>query len=66
MDKACVEQKCIDPCIGKCGYNARCEVRAHAAYCSCPLGFRGDPLSVCSRIPGMKLKRDAQTACYNY
>lgn len=46
-DNACVNQKCIDPCPGTCGYNARCEVINHSPICSCPAGQTGDPFRRC-------------------
>lgn len=47
LDKACNNQKCIDPCPGTCGVNARCNVRNHSPICSCPLGYVGDPFVRC-------------------
>lgn len=35
ITQACVNQKCIDPCQGTCGLNARCEVFNHSPICSC-------------------------------
>jgi len=46
---ACFDYNCRDPCIGTCGQNANCEVRNHRPVCSCPDGFKGDPLSACER-----------------
>lgn len=51
IDKACRQQKCVDPCPGACGQNARCSVRYHSAVCTCLPGFRGNPTTFCSRIP---------------
>lgn len=50
QDKACINQKCIDPCIGTCGYNARCEVKSHSPICGCPAGQTGDPFQRCFEI----------------
>lgn len=47
LDKACVKQKCVDPCPGTCGFNAFCKVVAHNPICSCPPGYIGDPFSKC-------------------
>jgi len=47
QDKACVKQKCIDPCPGTCGSNARCQVVNHNPICSCPPGYNGDPFVRC-------------------
>lgn len=47
QDKACVNQKCIDPCPGTCGVNARCQVVNHNPICSCPPGMSGDPFVRC-------------------
>lgn len=49
QDKACVKQKCIDPCPGTCGENAICKVVNHNPICSCRKGFSGDPFTRCNR-----------------
>lgn len=46
-DKACIEQKCQNPCIGSCGIEARCQVIKHNPICSCPPTFTGDPFVQC-------------------
>lgn len=48
-DKSCVNQKCIDPCAGTCGFNAECRVVNHNPICSCSLHFTGDPFVQCQR-----------------
>jgi len=50
LDKACVNQKCIDPCPGTCGISAICQVVNHNPICSCPTRFTGDPFTRCSPI----------------
>lgn len=47
LDKACMNLKCIDPCPGSCGVNARCNVLNHNPICSCQSGFTGDPFIQC-------------------
>lgn len=47
QDKACVNKKCVDPCPGTCGQNARCQVVNHNPICSCSPGFSGDPFIRC-------------------
>lgn len=47
QDKACINQKCVDPCPGTCGDNARCQVINHNPICSCPNGYVGDPFIRC-------------------
>lgn len=47
LTKACVNQKCIDPCPGSCGFNARCQVINHNPICTCADGFTGDPFVRC-------------------
>ena len=51
-NRACSNLKCIDPCPGTCGINARCQVVNHIATCTCSSGFRGDPFTQCVNIPG--------------
>lgn len=53
LSQACQNGVCINPCVGKCGTNAHCEVLNHVAQCSCPARYRGDPFSYCTPIdPG--------------
>lgn len=47
QDKACINQKCRDPCPGTCGLNAKCQVVNHNPICSCPPGYTGDPFLRC-------------------
>jgi hypothetical protein len=49
-NKACVNEKCVDPCVGSCGPNADCRVVSHRPMCTCQAGFTGDPFSGCSRV----------------
>lgn len=46
----CVQQKCKDPCPGKCGVNALCTTINHKAVCSCQQGFTGDAYIQCTYI----------------
>ncbi|KAF0298053.1 Neurogenic locus notch 1 [Amphibalanus amphitrite] len=48
---ACIGQKCLDPCQGQCGQNARCAVQNHRPVCRCDTGFTGDAFRYCSPIP---------------
>lgn len=54
LNRACVNQKCADPCPGTCGLNARCQVINHNPICSCHAGFTGDPFTRCLK-PESKL-----------
>lgn len=47
LDKACVNQKCIDPCPGTCGIGAKCQVVNHNPICSCQTPHTGDPFVKC-------------------
>lgn len=51
LDKACVNQKCVDPCPGRCGQNAQCKVINHGPVCTCRSGYTGDPRFRCQKIP---------------
>ena len=51
QDKACINQKCGDPCPGLCGINAYCRVRNHVPICVCNQGYIGDPFSSCYLKP---------------
>ena len=46
-NKACVNQKCVDPCPGTCGSGANCVIKDHNPICSCPNGLTGDPFIRC-------------------
>lgn len=62
--KACVNQKCTDPCLGSCGLNARCEVINHSPICSCPEGMTGDPFQSCRELPKpVELPREPINPC---
>lgn len=52
IKKACVQQKCVDPCIGTCGVNAICQVVNHIPMCTCNNGFTGNAFVVCNPIRG--------------
>lgn len=47
-NRACIAQQCQDPCIGSCGFNARCTVQNHQPICTCMEGFEGDPYASCN------------------
>jgi len=52
-DEVCENTRCTDPCSPNrhCGPNAQCQARNHAPVCSCPAGFRGDPIHQgCTRL----------------
>lgn len=49
-DKACINQKCKDPCPGICGQNAECIIFNHYPSCNCISGYSGDPFVVCTKI----------------
>jgi len=52
-NKACVNQKCIDPCPGSCGSNTDCRVISHSPVCSCITGYTGDAFSDCRPVPAV-------------
>lgn len=69
FDKACLNQICSNPCIGVCGYNARCHVVNHNPICSCNLGFTGDPFVRCIEIrskPGKVCFQGKSVLCVLY
>ena len=47
-DRACHNLKCIDPCLGSCGFAAKCSVINHNPVCICPPRYTGDPFRQCS------------------
>lgn len=50
-NRACVNNKCVDPCPGVCGYRAVCQVINHSPVCSCPQPLLGDPFTECKDQP---------------
>lgn len=50
LNKACENNKCIDPCENSCGIDTVCTVRYHFPICRCKNGFTGNPLSSCFEI----------------
>lgn len=54
-DRACVGNKCIDPCPGTCGILAVCDVIGHVPMCSCPRGMIGNAFIRCQNQPRMFL-----------
>ena len=48
-DKACVNNKCTDPCPGVCGIHASCRVTNHLPQCTCDPGYTGNPFVSCRR-----------------
>lgn len=53
--RACINQKCLDPCPGTCGRNANCRMIKHSPICSCKNSFTGDPFTICYPITGRKV-----------
>lgn len=51
--KACLRNKCVDPCIQTCGQNAVCSVINHIPMCTCIVGYAGNAFVLCNKIPGI-------------
>lgn len=49
-NKACINNKCKDPCVQICGTNAICTTINHVPTCSCPPEMSGDPFVSCRVI----------------
>lgn len=50
-NRACINQKCVDPCVGLCGQNTICRVVNHSPICACKPDCTGDPFTRCFPIP---------------
>lgn len=49
-NRACIHNKCQDPCTGTCGQNAECTVINHIPTCSCLESFTGNAFVLCTKI----------------
>jgi hypothetical protein len=52
--KSCINDRCVDPCINLCGYNARCHVANNVPSCTCNDRSVGDPFIGCTAIEERK------------
>lgn len=50
-NKACIREKCKDPCLGSCGFEAICSVFNHVPICTCREGYTGNPFEQCRPQP---------------
>ena len=50
-NKACIKERCKDPCLGSCGFYTECSVLNHIPNCKCLDGFTGNPFSQCRPLP---------------
>lgn len=50
-NKACINERCADPCPGSCGVNALCSVVNHDVICTCLTGYEGNPSVQCNLKP---------------
>lgn len=64
--KACVNNKCKDPCPGVCGINAECIVQNHAPSCNCISGYTGNPAESCHIIEPGKFEISLQNRYLSY
>lgn len=57
LPRACIRNKCVDPCPGTCGQNAQCNVYNHIPMCSCLPGMTGNAFLSCRPSRGMPFLR---------
>lgn len=62
QDKACIRERCMDPCENACGHNADCHVVGHSAFCNCLPGYRGDSFVGCVKVE--EVIHDRTDPCY--
>jgi hypothetical protein len=53
FNKACVHNKCINPCVRICGTNAQCLIVNHIPICTCPPGTSGNAFISCNKYTGI-------------
>lgn len=63
MNRACVRNRCVDPCPGFCGVNAVCSIVNHAPVCTCPSETTGNALRICSPVDRVGVHQDSDP-CY--
>jgi hypothetical protein len=63
--RACINYQCVDPCISKCGSNARCEPKNHLAVCTCPEGYTGDARASCRQSRTFPIARYSRSLLAN-
>lgn len=51
-NRACINQRCVDPCEGSCGTNTQCTVINHTPSCRCNDQYTGDPFRGCTPVLG--------------
>lgn len=56
LSRACIRNKCVDPCPGTCGENAQCNVYNHIPMCSCLPGMTGNAFLSCRPSRGMSIR----------
>lgn len=61
--KACLNNKCQDPCPGTCASNGLCQVVNHVPTCTCINGYTGDPFQYCSPKP---IERKWNPLCFRF
>ena len=52
-NQACINQKCVDPCLGTCATNSECRVVNHSPICTCASGYTGNGFADCRPIPAV-------------
>lgn len=57
LNRACLRNKCVDPCVGTCGQSAICNVYNHVPMCSCPVGMTGNAFLSCSPFRGIIIRK---------
>lgn len=56
MNKACINKKCVSPCVGVCGEYADCSVHNHSPFCMCQNGYSGNAFVRCYPITAVESK----------
>ena len=67
--KACIQNQCLDPCLldNVCAPTAICRVINHDGSCTCPPGYIGDPMVLCTPkqepIPELVVECEVDADC---
>ena len=64
-NRACIQERCRDPCPGSCGSGAVCSVINHTPVCVCSPGYTGNPFTDCFPNPPPRKATKSICLCWS-